>query len=93
MLRYFDGAGGQYRIAFSPLQLATILKGAGPYKFNGSLAAPPNLPAPQTVEMGQPLETTLYQDASSRVYDQIHHDLSHLPRIGFHASERGILNN
>ena len=64
-------AGGQYQIRFSPLQLAGVARRTAPYLFHGTLAAPPELPASQTVEMGRPIEITLYQDDSSRIYDQI----------------------
>ncbi|HTX38807.1 MAG TPA: hypothetical protein VME43_27460 [Bryobacteraceae bacterium] len=62
--------GGQYRITFAPL-IPDTLHGQGPYKFEDTFVAPHSLPTPQIVQMGQPVEVTLYQDASSRVYDRI----------------------
>lgn len=62
-------SGGQYRIAFTPQTAAG--PGQGPIRFQDTLVAPPDLPAPQIVPMGQPIEVTLYQDAASRVYDRI----------------------
>lgn len=63
--------GGEYRIAFAPLQLTTLQRRRGPFQLSGSIAPSPALPAPQSVPMGQPVEVTIYQDATSRVYDQL----------------------
>jgi hypothetical protein len=61
---------GQYRVTFLSLDLATVRKNVSPYKFDGQIAALPNVPAPQTVRVGQPFEVTLFQNGSERIYDR-----------------------
>jgi len=62
---------GQYRVSFSPMQLATLKRQRGPYKLDGQLVPPPDLPAPRVVQVGEPFEVTLSQDGGERVYDRI----------------------
>jgi hypothetical protein len=62
---------GKYKVSFSPLRPSTLKRRMGPYKMDGNLVAPPQLPAPQVVPVGQPFEVTLYQSGGERVYDRI----------------------
>lgn len=63
-------AGGEYQISFTA-QTGPATSNMGPIRMNDTYSPPPELPAPQTVPMGQPIEVTLYQDAGSRVFDRI----------------------
>jgi len=62
---------GEYRVSFSPLDEATVKKGMGPFKFNGQVVAPPPLPDPSIVQIGEPFQVTLYQNGGERIYDRI----------------------
>ncbi|MBZ5625510.1 MAG: hypothetical protein LAQ69_43465 [Acidobacteriia bacterium] len=62
---------GQYRVSFSPLQLSTLKRHTGPFKLDGQILTPPNLPAPRLVQVGEPFEVTLSQAGGERVYDRI----------------------
>ncbi len=70
---------GQFRISFSPLQLSQLKNRVGPFRIDGQLVNSASIPAPQTVQAGEPFEATLRESGSERIYDRIELSWTALP--------------
>ncbi|HLK70202.1 MAG TPA: hypothetical protein VKU19_42525 [Bryobacteraceae bacterium] len=81
---------GQYEVSFAPMQFSTLSRLTGPYRIDGPFLSPPNLPAPQVVQVGESFEVTLSQAGGRRVYDRM--VLSWTPSAGWRGTGSAATN-
>ena len=62
---------GQFSLSFSALDPAELQRMVQPLKVTGALQSPSELPPPQGIALGQPVEITLAETGGERIYDRI----------------------